>query len=192
MLYGPGDLNSLDWRQRIEALLGDIVANPGGGGSSVSDPRLDNLADIEASVGAIALKVNSLAGIEASVSAIELKLEEIRAAIEVAVPLPISQTQSQVHDAQIFWNNPQQFGGNPSRSKVRITNNIGDGNAYPQTNTGCLYLGYANPPDRLSFDQIILPGESVLIDWPQSSFWLSVDSVGDPPTGVFNITEFWT
>jgi hypothetical protein len=66
-----------------------------------------------------------------------------------------------------------------TRSKVRITNNSGDASqGFPVLNPCYLILGYgsqsSSPLTQESWDQILLPGETLELDAPQLQYSLAV------------------
>lgn len=122
--------------------------------------------------------------------AIASNLEEIKTDLRNRLPIPIAFAQRETHDAQQYQTTPLTIGANPDRRRLRINNNIGDGNMQPPRGIAYLFVGHDFGPNRIQYDQVVGPGESILVDAPTLSIVIRADSI-DPMTGTFTVVEYY-
>jgi hypothetical protein len=122
--------------------------------------------------------------------AIATNLEEIKTDLRNRLPIPIAFAQRETHDAQQYQSTPLTIAANPERRRLRINNNIGDGYTQPPRGIAYLFVGHDFEPDRVKFDQVIGPGESILVDAPMLSIAIRSDSI-DPMYGTFTVVEYY-
>jgi hypothetical protein len=122
--------------------------------------------------------------------AIASNLEEIKTDLRNRLPIPIAFVQRENHDAQQYQVSALTIGANPDRKRLRINNNIGDGYTQPPRGIAYLFVGHDFDPDRTKFDQVVRPGESILVDAPTLSIAIRSDSI-DPMYGSFTVVEYY-
>jgi hypothetical protein len=126
----------------------------------------------------------------ASDPAIATNLEEIKTDLHNRLPIPIAFAQRENYDAQQYQSSALTIAANPDRRRLRINNNIGDGYTQPPRGIAYLFVGHDFEPDRVKFDQVVGPGESILVDAPTLSIAIRSDSL-DPMTGNFTVVEYY-
>ena len=177
LVRGPGVRDAVNWESRVEFWLKEIadaaVANSGGGTSP-----------------ALLALVQQLAGDVADIGILLANMSQGEK--------PIVRSERERHDCIDFEISKDPiFALEPdaTRSKVRICNNSGDASqGFPVRDPCYIVLGFdAQPPSADSWDQIILPGETAIVDAPTLQIWIATIK-WDPDSiiGVFTVTQFFT
>jgi hypothetical protein len=122
--------------------------------------------------------------------AIVTNLEEIKNQIQSRLAAPITAANRATYDAQTYQSQPLILSDTNDRKAVRINNIVGNGDSQPVQGTAYLFVGNGFDPDRTSFDQVVLPGESILVDAPSVATYIRSDSL-DPMVGIFNVVEYF-
>lgn len=163
LVRGPGIKDSLQWESRVEFWLQEVATlagglGPGNGtGSAAIESLLQQIAGDASDIVAL------LQGIDAGPKPIVRSEREVYECVDLSVDaLPL-----------IF------MPPDTTRSKVRITNNSGDGSqGFPVINPCYLIVGYGilsvAPLTQESWDQVALPGETIELDAPRLRFSLAV------------------
>lgn len=160
---GPGQVDSIRWQDRIELRLKQLAESGlSGGGSGTTQ-------------------------LESILIALREDLRDHR-------PIALSDrsvfecSEHGILDGELVF-----FAANDRRTRLRINNNSGDGSrGFPVLNTCDLLIGYgAEHPTETEWDQIVLAGESVLIDAPHLDVRVGCLSTGTPLTGLFSVTEYF-
>lgn len=162
LVRGPGIRDSLQWESRVEFWLQEVAALAGGlPGGGVGSVAIENL--LQQIAGDVADIVALLQSAGAGSRPIVRSMREVYECVDLKVTsLPRVSVPPDL-----------------SRSKVRITNNSGDASqGFPVLNPCYLIVGYGNsvtnPLTQESWDQIVLPGETVELDAPRLQFTLAV------------------
>lgn len=161
---GPGRVDSIRWQDRIEWRLEQLTNSgiPGGGGSGASQ-------------------------LETSLNALRDELRDHRP-IVLADRSVFECLAHGIPDGELV-----RFAQNDRRTRLRINNNSGDGSqGLPVRNTCDLVVGYGiEHPTETEWDQIVLAGESALVDAPHLELRIGCLSPGTPLTGLFSVTEYF-
>jgi hypothetical protein len=180
LVRGPGIRDSLQWESRVEFWLQEVAALAGGIGSGGGTGG----AAIEALLQQIAGDVADIALLLEGLSDKDTIVRSEREVYE-CVDLEVSRLPT-------FSVPPDSF-----RCKVRITNNSGDGSkGYPVINPCYLIVGYgslmASPLTSQSWDQIVLPGETIELDAPKLQYSLAVikHDIAKLP-GLISVTNYF-
>lgn len=156
LVRGPGIRDSVQWESRVEFWLQEVAALAGGvGGPSSLEPTVQQIAG---------------------------DVADIVALLQGAGPKPIIRSEREVYecaDLKITSLPLISIPADSTRSKVRVTNNSGDSSqGFPVLNPCYLIVGYGNPLmaplTQESWDQILLPGETLELDAPQLQYQLAV------------------
>jgi hypothetical protein len=117
-------------------------------------------------------------------------IEQIRNDIRSRLSPAITDAQRQSFSAASHQTTPLQIAANEARLRMRINNTIGDGGSNPPQGTGYLFIGHGIAPTVEVFDQVLRPGESILVDAPTLQIFILTRSLS-PMTGTFNVVEYY-
>jgi hypothetical protein len=176
LVRGPGIKDSVQWESRVEFWLQEVATLAGGlgggGGSAAIEVLLQQIAGDVADIVAL---------LDQAPKSIIRSEREVYECVDLKVTsLPLVTIPP-----------------DPTRLKIRITNNSGDGSqGFPVLNPCYLIVGYgsqsASPLTQESWDQILLPGETLELDAPQLQYSLAVikDDLAMLP-GLISVTSYF-
>lgn len=152
LVRGPGIRDSASWESRVEFWLQEVALLAGGLGGAAIEALLQQIAGDVADISAL------------------------------LAPRPIVRSEREVYECADLKITSLPLISIPSdltRSKVRVTNNSGDASqGFPVVNPCYLIVGYGNPLmaplTQESWDQILLPGETLELDAPRLQYQLAV------------------
>lgn len=195
---GPGQVDSIRWQDRIEWRLAQITGSGSSGGSSSSD--LVAIRAVVESILAASDQVEPLLSqigggivdVEAILSQISIDLAALRIASTDSPIVSTSRGIFECSDHGVVGGVLLVIAPNDRRTRLRINNNSGDGSqGLPVVNPCDLVIGYEEAPTETGWDQIVTPGQSVLVDAPRLGIKIGCLSAGTPLEGLIGVTQYF-
>jgi hypothetical protein len=183
----------------VEWRIAQIAGSGSSGESSSSD--LSAIRAVVESILAASDQVESLLSqtgggivdVEAILSQISIDLAALKAASTGS--RPIVSTSRDIFECSNHGISAGTLIVVPPRSnrvRLRINNNSGDGSqGLPIINPCDLVVGYEETPTETAWDQIVTPGQSVLVDAPHLEIKIGCLSAGTPLEGLIGVTQYF-